>query len=139
MVYERGVVSRGNITVADEILTMVCSRHEYGDDQILEILKHLTQAMRQTPGSRMIMNEVLVSSPVIIETDSTDPPSQHIPEKQSAMAEAGNIMTWSTFSLFGGKERSYQTYEKLLNAGGLRISRFFKFRSFTVMIECVLA
>lgn len=54
------------------------------------------------------------------------------------MPETGNIMTWSTFSLFGGKERSFEEYKRLLEMTGLKISRLFKFRTFTVMIEAVL-
>lgn len=54
------------------------------------------------------------------------------------MAATGNIMTWSTFSLFGGKERSYVEYEALLNTSGLLIARLYKFRTFTVNLECVL-
>ena len=62
-------------------------------------------AMSHTVGSRMIINEVLVASPVIAPGSSTSPPSAHIPPKQSALADVANAMTWSTFSLFGGKER----------------------------------
>ncbi|KUJ06319.1 S-adenosyl-L-methionine-dependent methyltransferase [Mollisia scopiformis] len=113
--------------------------HEYNDDQVLAILNHLTTAMRRTPNSKMIINEVLNSSPIIVPTSSMSAASEHIPGSQSAMASTANIMTWSTFSLFGGKERSYQEYEILLNTAGLKISRFFQFRTFTVMLECVLA
>jgi hypothetical protein len=86
----------------------------------------------------MVINEVLNSSPAIIPPGSMKPPSEHIPAQQSAMPETGNIMTWSTFSLFGGKERSFEEYKMLLEMTGLKISRLFKFRTFTVMIEAVL-
>lgn len=95
--------------------------------------------MRQTPGAKLIINEVLVASPVIAPASSTDPPSEHIPQKQSALADLANLMTWSTFSLFGGKERSYEEYDKLLVDAGFKLSRFFRFRTFTVMLEYVLA
>ena len=113
--------------------------HEYDDKAFLEILKHLTAAMRLTPDSKMIINEVLNSSPFIIPTSSKSPPSDHIPRGQSALANMANTMTWSIFSLFGGKERSYQEYEQLLAEAGLKVSRLFQFRTFTVMLECRLA
>jgi hypothetical protein len=106
---------------------------------VLTILRNLAIAMRETPQSKLIINEVFVASPVIAPAESMSPPSDHIPEKQSALGDLGNLMTWSTFSLFGGKERSYEEYEKLFVAAGFRISRFFRFRTFTVMLECVLA
>lgn len=87
----------------------------------------------------MVINEVLNSSPAIIPPGSTKPPSDHIPEQQSALPETANIMTWSTFSLFGGKERSYAEYKALLEKAGLKIDRLFQFRTFTVMMEVVLA
>ena len=113
-------------------------RHEYDDDEVLKILSHLTTAMRRTPGSRMLINEVLNSSPTIIPSDGQYAPSECIPSKQSSLASTGNVMTWSTFSLFGGKERSYTEYEKLLSEAGLRITQLYQFRTFTVMIECLL-
>lgn len=87
----------------------------------------------------MVINEVFVASPVIAPASSTSPPSELIPEGQSALADMANTMTWSTFSLFGGKERSYEEYEKLLSQAGYKISRFFRFRTFTVMLECEIA
>ena len=114
------------------------SRHEYDDDQALVLLKNITTAMRRTPRAKMVINEVLNSSPNIIPPSSNSPPSDHIPTRQSALPETANIMTWSTFSLFGGKERSYQEYEALLATAGLRIDRLFRFRTFTVMMEAVL-
>lgn len=95
--------------------------------------------MRETPGSKMIINEVFVASPVIAPASSTSAPSEHIPKEQSALADMANAMTWSTFALFGGKERSYGEYQELLNEGGFKVSRFYKFRTFTVMLECELA
>ncbi|KAF2733981.1 S-adenosyl-L-methionine-dependent methyltransferase [Polyplosphaeria fusca] len=112
--------------------------HEYDDEGVLTILKHVGDAMQRTPGSKMIINEVLNSSPVIMPASSTSAPSECIPATQSALGSVANTMTWSTFSLFGGKERSYAEYEALLNAAGLRISRFFKFRTFTVVLEAVV-
>lgn len=90
----------------------------------------------------MIINEVFVASPVIMPATSsfsTSAPSDYIPRKQSALADMANAMTWSTFSLFGGKERSYAEYQDLLNQSGLKVSRFYRFRTFTVMLECELA
>lgn len=95
--------------------------------------------MSHTSGSKMVINEVFVASPVIAPAASTSAPSENIPESQSALADMANAMTWSTFSLFGGMERSYEEYEKLLNKAGFRITRFFRFRTFTVMLECELA
>lgn len=115
------------------------SSHEYSDEDVLKILSNLAVAMRQTPGSKMVINEVFVASPVIAPASSTSPPSELIPEGQSALADMANTMTWSTFSLFGGKERSYEEYEKLLSQAGYKISRFFRFRTFTVMLECEIA
>ena len=113
--------------------------HEYTDDQIRELLRHVATAMRRTPGSRMIINEVLNSSPAIVPAQANiGPPSDYVPATQSNLASTANTMTWSTFSLFGGKERSYQEYEALLLQAGLEVSKLYKFRTFTVMIECVL-
>ncbi|KPI41905.1 uncharacterized protein AB675_5495 [Cyphellophora attinorum] len=126
-------VSAGNVWYARGVL------HEYDDEQVLQLLGHITSAMRKTPGARMILNEVLNSSPAIIPVSAAETvPSEHIPNKQSALASTANTMTWSTFSLFGGKERSYEEYEVLLNKGGLRVNRLYKFRTFTVMMECLL-
>jgi len=105
---------------------------------VLKVLGHVAVAMRKTPGSKMLINEVLNASPVIASASSSSPPSQQIPEQQSALADVANMMTWSTFTLFGGKERSYSEYEKLLNEAGIKISRLIKFRTFTVMLECHL-
>ncbi|KAJ9606192.1 hypothetical protein H2200_009153 [Cladophialophora chaetospira] len=126
-------VSRGNVWYMRGVL------HEYVDEGVLKILQNLAAAMRETPNSKLIINEVCAASPVIAPADSMSPPSEHIPEQQSALADIGNLMTWSTFSLFGGKERSYEEYEKLLLAAGFKVSRFFRFRTFTVMLECELA
>jgi hypothetical protein len=114
------------------------NRHEYDDEDVVRILGHLATAMHANP-SKLIINEVFVASPIIVPGSSECPPSKYIPQNQSALAELGNLMTWSTFSLFGGKERSYEEYENLLIKAGFRISRFFRFRTFTVMLECVLA
>ncbi|KAI1608899.1 S-adenosyl-L-methionine-dependent methyltransferase [Exophiala viscosa] len=113
--------------------------HEYVDEDVLKVLGHVAAAMRKSPGSKMLINEVLNSSPVIAPASSSSPPSQQIPEQQSALADVANMMTWSTFALFGGKERSYCEYEKLLNEAGLKISCLYKFRTFTVMLECELS
>lgn len=95
--------------------------------------------MRRNPGAKLLINEVLNSSAFIAPANTTGvPPSAHIPPQQSALPEAANLMTWSTFSLFGGKERSYGEYEGLLGQAGLRIKRLWGFRTFTVMLECVL-
>jgi hypothetical protein len=48
-------------------------------------------------------------------------------------------MTWSTYSLFGGKERSFEEYRILLERAGFRVVRYFRFRSFTGMLEAVVA
>jgi hypothetical protein len=92
--------------------------------------------MRETPGSRMIINEVLNSSPITMPSSSHGVPSSFIPQRQSAIPDLANIATWGTFALFGGKERSMEEYESLLTRAGLKVARFFKFRAFTVMLEC---
>ncbi|KAK6369519.1 hypothetical protein LTS17_009425 [Exophiala oligosperma] len=128
--------SRGDVWYLRGVL------HEYTDEDVVKILTHLAAAMHETPGSRMIINEVFVASPVIMPATSsfsTSAPSDYIPRKQSALADMANAMTWSTFSLFGGKERSYAEYQDLLNQSGLKVSRFYRFRTFTVMLECELA
>ncbi|KEF59858.1 uncharacterized protein A1O9_04706 [Exophiala aquamarina CBS 119918] len=130
--YFKPNISKGDVWYLRGVL------HEYDDDDVLRILSNLATAMRQTAGSRMIINEVFVASPVIAPASSTFAPSEHIPERQSALADMANAMTWSTFSLFGGKERSYQEYEKLLSQAGYRVRRFFRLRTFTVMLECEL-
>ncbi|ORY03752.1 S-adenosyl-L-methionine-dependent methyltransferase [Clohesyomyces aquaticus] len=113
--------------------------HEYDDNEALEVLKHLAVAMRRTPNSIMIINEVLNCSPFILPETSIAPPSEHIPSDQSCLPSTGNTMTWSTFSLFGGKERSLEEYEGLLNSAGFTVSKLYRFRTFTVMLECVLS
>lgn len=113
--------------------------HEYETKDCLTILKHLVAAMQGTPGSKMIINEALPSRPFVVPASSTNAPSENIPPKQSRLADTANTMTLDTFLLFGGKERSYEEYEPILVEAGLKISRFFPFRSFTVMIECEIA
>lgn len=113
--------------------------HEYNDDNLLKIFSHLTSAMQNTPGSKMLINEVLNSPPIIVPANARGPPSTYVPQQRSALADLANTVTWGTFALFGGKERSMEEYEKLLHNAGLKVTRFFRFRTFTVMIECELA
>lgn len=114
---------------------------EYTDDENLTILKHVADAMRRTPGSRMIINEILCPTADIIpeSIDSLQAPSKFIPHQQSAMTEVASLMTWNTYMMFGGYERSYRETQDLVVKAGFKILRFFKFRSFTTMIECILA
>ncbi|KAK4940363.1 hypothetical protein LTR10_019469 [Elasticomyces elasticus] len=112
--------------------------HEYVDEDVLKVLGYVAAVMRKTPSSKMLINEVLNSSSVIAPATSSSPPSDQIPKQQSALADIANMMTWSTFTLFGGKERSYSEYKKLLNEAGFKISSLYKFRTFTVMLECEL-
>lgn len=135
--YFKPNTSEGEVWYARGVL------HEYDDKQVLDLLDHITTGMRKTPSARLIINEVLNSSPTIVPAEETQgmaigPPSEYVPERQSALASTANTMTWSTFSLFGGKERSYEEYEELLNRAGLEVVKLWKFRTFTVMIECVL-
>ena len=98
--------------------------------------------MEKTPGSRVIINEVLTSSPTITGDQSetrVESPSHLVPKTQSRLPDLANLMTWSTYFLFGGKERSYAEIEDLLEQAGLKVTRFFPFRSFTAMIEAELA
>lgn len=115
-------------------------RREYDDEDALRVLKHVAKAMKKTPESRMVINEVLTSSPVIVPPkDTAKPPSELIPEEQSQLADMANLVTLNTFMFFGGKERSFVEYRTLLEGAGLKITRFFPFRSFTSMIEASVA
>jgi len=139
MVFEGSTVREYSEYISATMEVANTRSHEYDDEALLKILSHLTSAMQNTPGSKMLINEVLNSSPTRVPANARGPPSTYIPQKQSALADLANTVTWGTFALFGGKERSMEEYEKLLHKAGLKVTRFFKFRTFTVMIECELA
>jgi hypothetical protein len=105
--------------------------------------------MQRTPNSRLVINEVLNSSAYIAPASPTScsyltPPSESLTKRQdglqlqSAMPSVGNVMTWSTFSLFGGKERSGQEYVDLLQSAGFKVIKVWPFRTFTSMMEAVV-
>jgi hypothetical protein len=132
------------------MFSLTCYSHEQSDDDVNTILGHLKTAMLRTPGSRLIINEVFLGSPTIIPsatspTSTSAPssdlsPSHYTPqENQSPLADLGNLMTWSTYSLFGGKERSFEEYRILLEKAGFRVERYYSFRTFTGMVEAVVA
>ncbi|VUC25701.1 unnamed protein product [Clonostachys rosea] len=126
-------VSRGDVWFLRGII------REYDDADAIKVLQHIAEAMRKTKGSRMLINEVLCSSASIInEGDSTSVPSQHMPHHQSAFPETSNLMTWNTYCLFGGKERSFEEVNCILGAAGLVMANFYNFRTITVMIECTV-
>ncbi|KAH7392868.1 S-adenosyl-L-methionine-dependent methyltransferase [Pyrenochaeta sp. MPI-SDFR-AT-0127] len=118
---------------------------EYDDPEAVAVLSNIAAAMRKTPGSRMVINEILNASPFInlAADDKNDKrataqlaPSIMVPDKQSRLTGLANLMTWNTFLFFGGKERSFTEVEQILHQAGLKATRFFPFRSITCMIEC---
>ncbi|CAK7217497.1 hypothetical protein SCUCBS95973_003175 [Sporothrix curviconia] len=112
---------------------------EYDDADAIKILKHVVTAMRETKGARLVINEVLCSTPAIVSDSSVaDAPSRHLPTEQSAYYELANLITWNSYALFGGKERSYRETVALVEAAGLRVTKLYKLRTFTANIECVV-
>ncbi|KAH7155954.1 S-adenosyl-L-methionine-dependent methyltransferase [Dactylonectria macrodidyma] len=115
---------------------------EHPADEVLQILKHVANGMRKTPGSRLLINEILVSTVAVVpssESLGAAVPSEHIPAQQSALPDVADLMTWNTFCFFGGHERSFPEIEALLEQAGLRVSGFSKLSTMTVMIEAVIA
>lgn len=120
-------------------LTCVSCSREYDDDDAIRVLKNIAAAMKETIGSRMVINEVFCSTPAIVgDSHLTAAPSRSIPHEQSSFYEVANLITWNTYALFGGKERSYLETVALVEAAGLRVTNFYKFRTFTANIECVV-
>ncbi|KXH47147.1 hypothetical protein CNYM01_12547 [Colletotrichum nymphaeae SA-01] len=111
---------------------------EYDDEDAINILTNVANSMKRTPGSRMVINEIWNSSPFIVSNQNTAP-STLTPPQQSRLPDLANLMTWNTLFFFGGKERSVPELELILGKAGLRISRFFQFRTITTMVECSLA
>ncbi|KAL2877127.1 hypothetical protein SGCOL_007519 [Colletotrichum sp. CLE4] len=111
---------------------------EYDDEDAIKILTKVANSMRKTPGSRMVINEIWNSSPFIVSNQNAAP-STLTPIHQSRLPDLANLMTWDTLFFFGGKERSVPELEFILEKAGLRISRFFQFRTITTMVECSLA
>ncbi|KXH59668.1 hypothetical protein CSAL01_04748 [Colletotrichum salicis] len=111
---------------------------EYDDEDAIKILTKVANSMRKTPGSRMVINEIWNSSPFIVSNQNAAP-STLTPIHQSRLPDLANLMTWDTLFFFGGKERSVPELESILEKTGLRISRFFHFRTITTMVECSLA
>lgn len=106
------------------------------------MLRNVTKGMSKTPGSKLVINEVLNTSPTIsagTTENAAHPPSNFVPKNQSRLPELANLMTWNTYFMFGGKERSYAEIEDMLQQSGLKITRFFPFRTLTVMIEAEVA
>lgn len=96
--------------------------------------------MRESPGSRLVVNEIVCGSSALLPvvTAKASSPSRHIPANQSALAETANLMAMNAFSIFGGCERTYSEFEEILKAGGLEIAKFYQFRTFTAHLECRL-
>ncbi|CAK7237849.1 hypothetical protein SEUCBS140593_010161 [Sporothrix eucalyptigena] len=112
---------------------------EYDDADALRVLKNVVAAMRETKGSRLVLNEVLCSTPAIVDDNSVvDAPSKHLPYEQASLYELANLITWNTYALFGGKERTYRDTVALLEAAGLHVTKLYKFRTFTSNIECIV-
>ncbi|CAK7222049.1 hypothetical protein SBRCBS47491_004736 [Sporothrix bragantina] len=112
---------------------------EYDDADALKVLENVVAAMRETKGARLVLNEVFCASPAIVaDSGIADAPSQHLPYEQSSLYELANLITWNTYALFGGKERTYRDTVALLEAAGLQVTKFYKFRTFTANIECVV-
>ncbi|KAK1728520.1 hypothetical protein CaCOL14_011768 [Colletotrichum acutatum] len=110
---------------------------EYDDEDAIKILTKVANSMRKTPGSRMVINEIWNSSPLIVSNHDAAP-STLTPRQQSRLPDLANLMIWNTLFFFGGKERSVPDLELILGKAGLRISRFFQFRTITTMVECSL-
>lgn len=117
---------------------MTAIRREYDDEDAIKILTKVANSMRKTPDSRMVINEIWNSSPFIVSNHDAAP-STLTPRNQSRLPDLANLMTWNTLLFFGGKERSVPELESILGKAGLRISRFFQFRTITTMVECSLA
>ncbi|CAI7606850.1 unnamed protein product [Penicillium glandicola] len=112
---------------------------DYGDEETLAILAQAKEAMRDVPGARMLINEIVCGAPALISnTKPMDPSSHNIPSNQSSMIETANLMASSAQSIFGGCERSLYEIQKLLDQTGLEIKAFYQLRSFTAMIECTV-
>lgn len=108
----------------------------------MQILNNVANAMRKTPGSRLLINEIMVSAVSVVPSSKglgTAVPSESIPEQQSAVPDIADLMTWNTFCFFGGYERSFSETEALLKKAGLRVSGFSKLSTFTSMIDAVIA
>ncbi|KAK1621458.1 S-adenosyl-L-methionine-dependent methyltransferase [Colletotrichum phormii] len=111
---------------------------EYDDEDAIKILTKVANFMRKTPDSRKVINEIWNSSPFNVSNQNAAP-STLTPTHQSRLSDLANLMTWDTLFFFCGKERSVPELESILEKAGLRISRFFHFRTITTMVECSLA
>ncbi|KAL2837813.1 S-adenosyl-L-methionine-dependent methyltransferase [Aspergillus pseudodeflectus] len=127
-------LSRGEIWYIRGVL------RELDDELALKVLRNIAEAMRDTPGSRLIINEALCTAPVYKPPMAGEGaiPSGCIPPNQTHMPVLGNLMTMSATLFYAGKERSYEEMEKLLNSAGFVISQLYILRTITSVLECTI-
>ena len=114
---------------------------EYSDEDASKPLAAIVPALKKNPAARLLINEIILPTLVISDTDSKNnkPVSDYIPSQQSSCVDMAHMMTMNTWTMFGGKERTFEEMKSVIEKAGLRIDKFYKFRTFTVMIECCVA
>jgi len=112
---------------------------DYDDTDAVKVLSMLVPALRENPKSRVILNEIVIPTSIVDKTKYNESPSNYIADRQSNYPTMAHLMTMNCWTMFGGKERTYQEMNSVITAAGLKIENFFKFSIFTVMMECCLA
>jgi O-methyltransferase domain len=112
---------------------------DYDDEEALKFLSWIIPALRENPKSRIIFNEIVVPTDIVDKSKLLLAPSQYISATQSSYQRAAHLQTMNTWTLFGGKERTFEQFRVLFDKAGLKLEKFYKFSIFTVMMECCLA
>lgn len=112
---------------------------EYDDNEAVKVLSLLATALRENPKARIILNEIVIPTSIVDQARYNIAPSNYISDRQSNYAPMAHLMTMNCWTMFGGKERTYEEMNSVITRAGLKIENFYKFSIFTVMIECCLA
>lgn len=112
---------------------------EYDDDEAIRFLSRMIPALRENPKSRIIFNEIVVPTDIVDKSRFNLAPSQYISPTQSNYQRMAHIMTMNTWTMFGGKERTFDQFQQLFGKAGLKLEEFYKFSIFTAMMECCVA
>jgi len=112
---------------------------EYDDDEAVKVLALLAAALPENPKARIMLNEIVIPTSIVDESKYNTAPSDYIDGRQSNYAPMAHLMTMNCWTMFGGKECTYEEMNSVITAAGLKIENFYKFSIFTVMMECCLA
>src|SRR5271168_5108820 len=100
---------------------------EYSDEDAIKPLAAVVPALKKNPAARLLINEIILPTLVISDADTKNKPiSDCIPSQQSSCIDMAHMMTMNTWTMFGGKERTFEEMKSVIETAGLRIDKFYK-------------